>query len=79
MKICCFFVPKWSNNMSFIPAVHKFDNWGSGVKCVIFNEEWAEVDCFKTMFSDHIVNVSTTEANKCAYEVISKYSCEILP
>jgi hypothetical protein len=36
-------------------------------------QDLTEVDYFKTMLPDHIVDVLTTETNRYAHQVISKY------
>jgi hypothetical protein len=52
------------NNNNFILRVHEFDTSNSNVKRGIFTEDSIEVDCFKTMLPDHIVDVVTRGTNR---------------
>lgn len=79
MKICCFFELTGNNNMNFISTVHDFDASSSCVKPSIFSEDATEMDCFKTMLHDHIVDVFTTETSRYEHQVISKYDKDDLP
>jgi hypothetical protein len=70
---------RWSNVTNFIPTVHEFDASSSGVKSGIPTEDLNEVDYFKTMVPYHIVDVLTTETNRYAHQVISKYDKDDFP
>lgn len=55
--------------MNLIPAVHDFNASSSCVKPSIFSEDVTEMDCFKAMLPDHIVDVFTTETNRYEHQV----------
>jgi hypothetical protein len=52
---------------------HKFRVSSSDVKPGMFTEDTTEVEYFKIMLSDHTVHDFTTETNRYAHQVISKY------
>jgi hypothetical protein len=65
--------------MIFIRPVHKFDDSSSGVTAGIFTEDLTEVDYFKTILPDRIVNFFTTETIKYAHQAIYRYVNDNLP